>query len=145
MDEGAKGFFQRYEALNSSSDAARIGELYADAFLFGGPGGVQAVRKEDFLKIIPKMKAYFSSLGVCETRLQTVETTALDPKYLLARVCWKIKLQTPSSPKDLDALASYILARGTEGAFSIVFQIDHQDLASAIKDEDKAQERTPNL
>src|SRR5579859_3875528 len=85
MDERVKEFFIEYERANSSSDVAAIGGLYADTFMFGGPKGVQAVKKEDFLKVVPKMKAYFSSMGLSETQLQTVDTIPLDSKYLLAK------------------------------------------------------------
>jgi len=43
-----RAFFERFERANLSSDVATIGSLYADTFLFGGPSGVQAVKKEDF-------------------------------------------------------------------------------------------------
>src|SRR4051812_37747884 len=73
MDQRVKQFFLKYEKANSSSDIYGIGGLYADTFMFGGPNGVQAVKKEDFLKVVPKMKAHFSSMGLSETQLQTVE------------------------------------------------------------------------
>ena len=63
---------------------AFIGSLYADAFMFAGPNGARTVRKEDFLKVVPKMKAYFASIGLSETCLHSVETVAVDSKYLLA-------------------------------------------------------------
>jgi ketosteroid isomerase-like protein len=132
MDELVKDFFLRYEKANSSSDMSAIGGLYADTFMFGGPNGVQAVRNEDFVKFVPKMKARFSSMGVSETKLQTVETKILDSKYLLATVDWRIKLQKGSGSKDLDISATYVLVRGEGDALSIVFQIDHQDLPTVI-------------
>ena len=102
--------------------------------MFGGPHGAQAVKKEDFLKIVPKMKAHFSSMGLCETRLQTVKANPLDSRYLLATVGWRMKFRN-SSAKPVDAVATYILVLGQENTLSIVFQIDHQDLASVIKDQ----------
>jgi hypothetical protein len=62
MDQCVKEFFLQYERANSSSDISAIGGLYADSFMFGGPHGLQAVKKENFLKILPKMKAHFSSM-----------------------------------------------------------------------------------
>jgi hypothetical protein len=58
----------------------------------------------------------------------------MDSKYLLAKVAWKMKLQNSSGSRSLDTFATYILARGSGDALSIVFQIDHQDLASAVKE-----------
>jgi hypothetical protein len=130
MDQAVKEFFLQYERANSSSDVSGISALYADTFMFGGPNGVQAVNKGDFLKVVPKRKAYFSSMGLSETQLESVEANPLDSKYLLANVAWRMKLQTGS--RTLHAFATYILVRGNGDALSIVFQIDHQDLASVI-------------
>ncbi len=134
MDQRVKEFFVRYERANSSSDVAAIGGLYADTFMFGGPNGVQAVKKEDFLKVIPQKKAHFSSMGLSETQLQTVETNPLGPKYLLATVMWGMKFRNSSGSKHLDAFATYVLVRGQGDALSIVFQVDHQDLAGVMKE-----------
>ena len=133
MDQRVKEFFLLYERANSSSDVSGISALYADMFMFGGPNGVQAVNKGDFLKVVPKRKAYFSSMGISETQLESVEIDPIDSKYLLAKVAWKMKLQNSSVSKTLDIFATYILVRGSGDELSIVFQIDHQDLTSAVK------------
>src|SRR5437588_5755876 len=46
---GIKSFFSRYEAANTTFDVEQIAGCYADVFMFGGPAGVQSVKKEDFL------------------------------------------------------------------------------------------------
>ena len=140
MDQQVNEFFLQYERANSTSDVAEIGGLYADTFMFGGPNGVQAVKKGDFLKVVPKMKAYFSSMGLTETQLQTVEANPLDSKYLLAKVAWRMTLRNSSSSRHVDAFATYVLVRGSEDALSIVFQIDHQDLANVIKEQQNTQQ-----
>ena len=140
MNQGVKEFFLEFEKANSSSDASAIGGLYADTFMFGGPNGVQAVKREDFLKVVPKMKVHFSSMGLSETQLLTVEANPLDSKYLLAKVVWRIKFRMSFGSRHVDASATYVLARGPRDALSIVFQIDHQDLASAIKGQQNTQQ-----
>jgi ketosteroid isomerase-like protein len=140
MDQRVKEFFLKYEKANSSSDVSAIGGLYADTFMFAGTNGVQAVKKEDFLKVVPKMKEHFSSMGLSETQLQTVEANPLDSKYLLATVVWRMKLRNASASKHVEVSATYVLARGQGDAFSIVFQIDHQNLASVIKGQQNTQQ-----
>ena len=71
MDQRIKEFFLQYEKANSFSDVSGISALYADTFMFGGPNGVQAVNKGDFLKVVPKRKAYFSSMGLSDSRAET--------------------------------------------------------------------------
>jgi ketosteroid isomerase-like protein len=133
MDSQVKEFFLRYEKANSSSDVSGLGALYADTFMFGGPNGVQAISKEDFIKVLPKRKAYFSSMGLSDTQLRSVEAEQLDSKYLRANVAWRMTLHKSSHIKTLDTFATYILMRGSGDELSIVFQIDHQDLASVVK------------
>jgi len=139
MEQQVKEFFLRYETANSTSNVSAIGDLYADTFMFGGTNGVQAVKKEDFLRVIPKMKAHYSSMGLAATELQTVETTALSSKYVLAKTAWRMTIRNSSGEKHVDTFATYILMRGQEDVLSIVFQIDHQDLANTLKD----QQNTP--
>lgn len=133
MHQQVQEFFVTYQEANSSSDITAIGSLYADTFMFAGPHGVQSVKKDEFLKVIPKMKAHFSSLGLSETRLQSVQVNPLDSRYLLASVVWRMTLHNAPGTQHVDASATYVLAREQGGALSIVFQIDHQDLASVIK------------
>jgi len=108
--------------------------------MFAGPTGVQAIKKEDFIKIVPKMKMRFSSMGISETDLQTVETSPLDSRYLLANVVWKVDFYDSLGSKHVDVSATYVLEQRQEDTLSIVFQIDHQDLASTIKGHQNTQQ-----
>ncbi|HKR84426.1 MAG TPA: hypothetical protein VJS37_09635 [Terriglobales bacterium] len=133
MHQLVKDFLKRYEKANAYSDWAAIGKLYADTVLFGGTNGVQVVRKDDFLRLVPRMKAHFASLGLAETHLQRVETSVINVKYLLAKAAWKMTIRHLTGARtQLEALATYVLERQEEGRLSIVFQIDHQDLATLI-------------
>ncbi len=125
-------FFLKYQNANSAPDVVTIGDLYADLFMFGRPDGVQAVKKDDFLKVIPRRKTYFAALGVSGTDLTTLEVLALDSKYLLATVGWAIRIGNRGEGKQLHASATYVLMRAEEDALTIVFQIDHQDLARVV-------------
>ena len=142
MTRQARDFFTTYEKANSTSDIAKITDLYAASFMFGGPAGVQAVAREDFLKVIPKMKAHYSSMGLFKTELRNVEVTPINSKYLLTTVSWTMRIHAPSATRNIDALATYILMRGQDDGLSIVFQIDHQDLATLIPER---QRESPSL
>lgn len=134
MDQLVKDFLETYARANSSSDLSVIASLYADAFMFAGPNGARAVRKEDLLKVIPKMKAYFASMGLSETQLHSVEAVAVDSKYLLAKAGWRMTLRDQNGDcKQVDASATYVLERKDADTLCIVLQIDHQDLATLIK------------
>lgn len=133
MNEQVRKFFLQYENANRSSDTSAIGELYASTFMFGGPNGVHAVQREDFLKLIPKMKAHLSSMGLVGSQLRSVEASQISSKYLLANVGWRMNVQSSSGSTLVDAVATYVLTRGTGDELSIVFQIDHQELATIIQ------------
>lgn len=136
MDQLIKRFLEQYEKANASSDFATIGSLYADTFMFGGVNGAKAVKKEDFLKVLPKMTAHFTSIGLSQTQLQTVEASSIDDKYFLAKTRWKATIRNSrGDSKQVDAFATYVLERKEDDALSIVFQIDHQDLATVIRNQ----------
>lgn len=78
-------------------------------------------------------------MGLFQTHFQTVEVNPLDPKYLLAKVGWRMTVRNSVSSSHVDAFATYILVRGQGDSFSIIFQIDHQDLAAIIKDRQNSQ------
>ncbi len=65
MNQRVKAFFLEFEGANASSDVTGIGDLYAQTFMF--LPAQMALRwsiKEDFLKVVPKMKVHFASLGL---------------------------------------------------------------------------------
>lgn len=124
-----KAFFLGYEAAIEMSDVDQIAHYYADVFMFGGPDGVQCVKKEDFVKVLPRRKEYFRSLGLMSTKVDSVEASVMDSKYIFVKTIWNMRFDRGS---DLNA-ASYILSRSND-RYQIVFQIDHQDLAKKARE-----------
>ncbi len=131
-----KQFFADFESALANSDVERIGACYADVFMFGGPQGTQAVKKDDFLKVIPRRKDYFASMGLKSTKLDSVEATAMDPKYTFVKTAWVMTFDRGSGPVQSRNAASYILS-SNDGRFQIVVQLDHQDLAEKAKQIDQ--------
>src|SRR5579864_6147485 len=120
-------FFAGYEAANAIFDVEQIAACYADVFLFGGPEGVQCVKKEDFLKVLPRRKEFFRSRGLVSSHIDSLEASALDSKYTLVKVLWNMRFDRGASePISSQNAASYILSK-TDDRTRIVFQIDHQD------------------
>ena len=131
-----KAFFSRYEAANAIFDVEQIAACYADSFMFGGPEGVQCVKKEDFLKVLPRRKEFFRSRGLVSSNIASLETSRLDSKYTLVKVTWNMHFEgSASEPNDSKNGASYVLSR-TENRFQIVFQVDHQDLRKRVREPD---------
>jgi hypothetical protein len=105
-----KSFFAGYEAANAVFDVEQIAACYADLFMFGGPEGVQCVKKEGFLKVLPRRKEFFRSLGLVSSNVDSIEASALDSKYTRVRVIWNMRFDVSASePKYSQNAASYVL------------------------------------
>jgi hypothetical protein len=93
MEPKLNEFFATYERANSESDISRIADLYADVFLFAGRQGVQPVKNEDFLKLLPRRKDHIKSLGLLHSKVISLEEVNLDAKYVLAKTVWRMTFQ----------------------------------------------------
>lgn len=134
MNQTTQAFFKQYEQAISESDVSAIATRYGDAFMFGGPQGVRAIKKDDFLKAVPRRREYFASIGLLESKVISIDETSLDPKYLLVKTVWSMTFAKPTaSNKEIRTSATYILERIGDGLV-IVFQIDHQDLTEKVKE-----------
>ena len=129
-----KSFFAGYEAANAIFDVEQIAACYAEVFMFGGPGGVQGVKREDFLKVLPRRKEFFRSRGLVSSKIDSLTASTLDSKYTLVKVVWNMRFdRSGSEPIYSQNAASYILSRAND-SFQIVFQIDYQDLMKRLQE-----------
>jgi hypothetical protein len=127
-------FFRRYEQANKDFDVHLIAALYADTFMFGNPQGVQAIKKEDFVKVLPRRKDFMKAAGLLSSRVESVESSALDSKYTLVKTAWTMSLRVNDKDEvTRKTLATYLLS-AIGDSFEIVFQLDHQDLMKIVED-----------
>ncbi|MGO9932797.1 MAG: hypothetical protein ACLPV8_13425 [Steroidobacteraceae bacterium] len=134
MSTAVANFFAIYEKSISELALTAVGALYSDVFMFGGPRGVQPVKKEDFLKLLPGRKTYFKSIGLGNATVASIEEISLDPKYILARVVWKMTLtNSDETSRQFEARTTYILEIKNEAPV-IIMQLDHQDLADRVNE-----------
>jgi hypothetical protein len=134
MNNKVREFFARYEQANAEFNVAEIASLYADVFLFGGPKGTQSIKREDFIKVLPRRKDFFKSAGLASSKVERIEASELDSNYILAKVVWKMRIERmDKAPADMETSASYLLFNSAN-SLQIVFQVDHQDLAAKIKE-----------
>jgi hypothetical protein len=134
MDANVREFFVGYEKANAEFEIPNIAALYADVFMFGGPQGVQSVKKEDFVRVLPKRKEFFRSVGLVSSKIESLEASNLDSKYVLVKAVWKMRFESSTGlPIDSENSTTYILA-GTGDSFQIVVQLDHQDLMKKVQD-----------
>lgn len=134
LNDRVRRFFEAYEVANREFDVEKLASLYADVFMFGKPQGVQAVKKEDFVKVLPKRKEFFKTVGLVSSMLASIDVSSLDPNYALAKVFWTMRFErSPGVFIESENSATYVLLV-TSDSFQIVFQLDHQDLMAKVKD-----------
>jgi hypothetical protein len=127
-------FFEIYEKSLSEATVSTIGALYSDVFMFGGPRGVQPVKKDDFLKLLPGRKAHFKSIGLEKSTIASIDAISLDAKYILARVVWEMTLKNSAgTSRQFETEATYILEIKNEIPV-IITQLDHQDLGERVNE-----------
>ena len=127
-------FFHRYEQANNDFDVQLIAKLYADTFMFGNSQGVQAVKKEEFIKVLPRRKDFMKTAGLVSSRVDSAEASTLDSKYILVRTVWNLGFRTNNGDEVArKTSATYILSSSGD-SFEIVFQLDHQDLMKIVQD-----------
>jgi hypothetical protein len=129
----AEEFFRLYEQANRDFDVQLIAKLYADTFMFGNPQGVQAVKKEDFVKVLPRRKEFMKTAGLLSSRVDSVQTSTLDSKYVLVKTVWNMSFRgTHADEVTRKISATYVLSNIGE-SFEIVLQLDHQDLMKIVQ------------
>jgi hypothetical protein len=134
MTPSVANFFEIYEKSISEAAVSTVAALYSDVFMFGGPRGVQSVKKDDFLKLLPGRKAHFQSIGLEKSTIASIDEISLDPKYILARVVWEMTLKkSPETSRQFEAKTTYILEIRNEIPV-IIMQLDHQDLAQKVNE-----------
>ena len=121
-------FFDAYARAADSVDLAFFESAYAETFMFAGPAGVQAVKRDDFLKVLPRRKAFFASIGLTGTQVSRLDETMLDELHTMVRVEWALRFEKAPRPPIVDQSSATYVLRRNEPSAQIVFQIDHQDL-----------------
>ena len=121
-------FFDAYATAADAVDLAFFESAYAETFMFAGPGGVQAVKRDDFLKVLPRRKAFFASIGLTGTQLSRLDETTLDELHMMVRVEWALRFEKAPGPPIVDQSSATYVLRRSDASAQIVFQIDHQDL-----------------
>jgi ketosteroid isomerase-like protein len=132
--ERVQAFFDQYESNIGGSDPAAIAAQYGDSFVFAGPQGAQAVRRDDFVKVLPKRQAFVTSAGLQSTSLVALEEASVDDRCVLVKAQWRLQFGSATAPVSaLDVSSTYLLQQQPDG-LRIVFQLDHDDLMKRVEE-----------
>ena len=127
-------FFDDYERGSNESDSEVVASQYSDSFMFANLQGVQAVKKDDFLKVLPKREGFFKTVGLTSLKIQSLEETRLDGNYVLVKVYWNMHFEKDLEPPIVDEISATYVLYQQEDVLRIVFQLDHQDLMKRVQD-----------
>lgn len=130
----AEDFIRLCEKANNDFDVQLISKLYADIFMFANRQGVQAEKKEDFVKILPRRKEFMKAAGLLSSRVDSVEATKLDSRYVLVKTVWNIRIRADHRGDVPGKISATYILSTIGDSFEIVFQVDHQDLMKTIQD-----------
>ena len=129
-----QNFFDGFEESSNTLNLEMLGSQYCDSFMFAGPAGAIPIKKDDFLKILPKRYDFFKKIGLVSSKMIALETTQLDKNYFLVRVNWEMRFEKIGEQPILEIIsATYVLIQ-RENKLQIIFQLDHQDLMERIKE-----------
>jgi hypothetical protein len=137
MAEASKGlreFFDGYASATGSLDVAWLGSAYGETFMFASPGGVQAVKRDDFLKVLPKRGAFFRAAGLVASEVTKLEETRLDDLHTMVKAYWSLRFAKDPGRPIVDEIAATYVLRRHEASWQIVFQLDHQDLTKRVQE-----------
>lgn len=127
-------FFRLYEQANNDFDVPLISKLYAETFMFANAQGVQAVTKQDFVKVLPRRKDFMKAAGLLSSRVDSVETSRLDSKYMLVKTIWSMRVRANNGNDIAGKTSATYLLSSIGDSFEIVVQVDHQDLMKIVQD-----------
>jgi hypothetical protein len=131
--EIVRKLFDDYERGIRTSDPELLSSLYEDSFVFAGPRGVQAVKREDLLRALPRQQESFRAVGLTSSKVRALEETRLDEYYVMVKTSWEMQIEKGQGQSAVvEASATYILHRHGD-LLRIAFQLDHQDLMERVR------------
>ena len=127
-------FFKSIEDKTAMGNIPALAEHFSETFLAAGPYGAKIAQRSAFAQGLPERKQIFDKLGCRSTRLVSLETSALDARYTLAKSRWQLTFVLEEQPaQDIFADSIYIVDTGEE-PFKIVLYLTSQDLPIVLKE-----------
>jgi hypothetical protein len=86
------------------------------------------------LSVLPKQREFLKSVGLVSFKINSLEASKLDSKYVLVKAVWQMRFQRGASePVDSQNSTTYVLS-AVGDSLRIVLQVDDQDLMKKVRD-----------
>ena len=130
-----KKFFEEFERGSNTFERNLLTLQFSDPFMAAGPdGGIQVVKKDDFLAGISQRQAFFQSIGFQFVKILSLDETPLDDHYVMVKALVHMRFEKiPGQPVDLKDHSTYILFVGDISP-KIVFYLTHENLMKIMQD-----------
>jgi hypothetical protein len=128
-------FFEDFERASNTFEQDLLASQFSDPFMAADPnGGIQVVKKDDFLAGIAKRQAFFHSIGFQFVKIVPLDETRLDTHYVMVKVHTQMRFEkAPGQPIDLNSDTVYILFIKGDVP-KIVFNLTHEDLLKIMQE-----------
>ena len=127
-----ENFFHKLERETAEGDFAALSEKYAEHFVAASPSGAKIAPRTVFVESMPQRKEVFDKLGAKPPRLISLETTALDTRYSLAKGRWLLEFARDGQPpQEVLADSTYVIDTGEE-PYRIILYLTSQDLPKVL-------------
>lgn len=125
-------FFQLLEQETAEGNFPALAERFNEVFLAAGPYGAKIAQRAAFTEGLPERKQIFDKLGAHPPRIVSLEWSALDARYVLAKTRWQLGFGHEGQPEQqVFAGSTYIVDTGEE-PFRIVLYLTSQDLPKVL-------------
>jgi|SRR6516225_1986345 hypothetical protein len=130
-----KTFFEDFERASNLFQPDLLAFKFSDPFLAADPnGGIQVVKKDDFLAGIAKRQAFFHSIGFQFVKIVPFEETRLDHYYVMVKAHGSMRFEkTAGQPIDVNSDSVSILFMQDDSP-KVVFQLTHEDLVKIMQE-----------
>ena len=134
VSDAVKTFFEEFERGSNTFERDLLALLFSDPFMAADPdGGIQVVKKDDFLAGITKRHAFFQSLGFQFVKIVPLDETQMDDHYRMVKVLAHMRFEkSPGQPIDVKDASTYILFMRDDSP-KIVFYTTHENSMNILQ------------
>ena len=127
-------FFAEFEQRSNSFEN-ELALQFSDPFMAADPdGGIQVVKRDDFIAGIAKRQQFFQSIGFQFIKILSIDETRLNDHYIMAKVQVLMRFEKHSGQlADLQDYTTYILFVKDDSPI-IVFYLTHANLIKIMQD-----------
>jgi hypothetical protein len=127
-------FFQDIEQETVAGKMAALAERFSNPFLAASPSGARVAERTVFTEGLPAKKQMFDKLGSKGTRIVSLETSALDARYTLAKARWELVFEREGlGRQEVFADSTYVVDTVAK-PFQIILYLTSQDLPTVLKE-----------